>query len=58
MLEVGYKIVGFILLSGLKPIKENETLDNEYQNRFRCQRGTVDSLFTMKQLLKKRCEHG
>ena len=58
MLEVSYKIFGLILLARLKPIKESTTLDHEFQNGFRCQRGTIDSLFTVKQLLKKRNEHG
>ena len=58
MLEVGYKIVGLILLARLKPIKESTTLDHEFQNGFRCQRGTIDSIFIVKQLLKKRSEHG
>ena len=58
MLEVGYKILGIILLTRLKPVKESATLDHEFQNGFRCLRGTIDSVFTVKQLIKKRSEHG
>jgi hypothetical protein len=58
MLEVGYKIIGLILLARLKPIKESKALDHEFQNEFRCLRGTIDSIFTVKQLIKKRSEHG
>jgi len=57
MLEVGYEIVGLTLLGRLKPNKESTTLDHEFQNDFRCQRGIIDSIFTVKQLLKKRSEH-
>ena len=58
MLEVGYKILGIILLARLKPVKESAALDHEFQNGFRCLRGTIDSVFTVKQLIKKRSEHG
>ena len=50
MLEVGYKIIGLILLVRLKPIKESKAIDHEFHNGFRCLRGTVDSIFTVKQL--------
>ena len=58
MLEVAYKIVGNILLMRLKPIKESFNLDHEWQNGFRWLRGCMDSIFTVKQLIKKRSEHG
>ena len=58
MLEVGYKIIGLILLARLKPIKESKALDREFHNGFPCLRGIVDSIFTVKQLIKKRSEHG
>ena len=58
MLEVGYKILGIILLARLKPVKESTALDHEFQNGFRGLRGTIDSVFTVKQLVKKRSEHG
>ncbi len=58
MLEVGYKILGLILLARLKPIKESRALDHECQNGFRSSRGTIDSIFTVKQMIKKRSEHG
>ena len=53
MLEVGYKILGIILLARLKPVKESTALDHEFQNGFRGLRGTIDSVFTVKQLVKK-----
>jgi hypothetical protein len=58
MLEVAYKIVANILLTKLKPIKESVQLDHECQNGFRKLRGCVDSIFTLKQLIRKRAEHG
>jgi hypothetical protein len=58
MLEVAYKIVANILLTRLKPIKESIQLDHESQNGFRRMRGCLDSIFTLKQLIKKRAEHG
>jgi hypothetical protein len=58
MLEVGYKIICLILLARLKPIKESKALDHEFHNGFRCSRGTIDSILTVKQLIKKRSEHG
>ena len=56
MLEVFYKIVGNIILSRLQPIKEDH-LDHENQNGFRPRRGCFDSIFTVKQVMKKRREH-
>ncbi len=58
MIEVGYKILGLILLAHWKPIKESTSLDNKFQNGFRCLLGTVDSVFIVKQLIKKISEHG
>ena len=58
MLEVGYKTLGLFFLARLKPIKESTTLDHEFQNDFRCLRGIIDSVFNVKQLMKKRGEHG
>ena len=59
MLEVAYnKIVANIIRKRLKPIKESIEFDHESQNGFRWQRGCLDSIFTLKQLIKKRAEHG
>ena len=59
MLEVAYKIVALILHSCLSPICESiEHLDHEIQCGFRGGRGTSDAIFTLKQLLRKRREHG
>ena len=57
MQEVFYKIIGNIILGRLKPIKEGP-LDHEYQNGFRPFRGCFDSIFTVRQVIKKRREHG
>jgi hypothetical protein len=56
MLEVCYKIVARILLERLAPIKER--LDHEAQCGFRGGRGGNDGIFTVKQLINKRREHG
>ena len=56
MLEVCYKIVANLLLERLKPIKEG--LDHEAQCGFRSGRGGNDGIFTVKQLINKRREHG
>jgi len=58
MLEAAYKIVANIILTRLKPINESVQLDHEYQNGFRLKRGCMDSIFTLKQLINKRAEHG
>ena len=58
MLEVGYTILGIILLARLKHVKESASLDHEFKNGLRCLRGTIDLVFTVKQLIKKRSEHG
>ena len=58
MLEVAYTIVANILLTRLKPIKKSVQLDHECQNDFRKMRGCVDSIFTLKQLIRKHAEHG
>ena len=56
MLEVCYKIVALLLIERLKPIKE--ALDHEAQCGFRSGRGGCDGIFTVKQLINKRREHG
>jgi hypothetical protein len=56
MLEVCYKIVANILVERLKPIKES--LDHEAQCGFRGGRGGSDGIFTVKQAINKRREHG
>ena len=60
MLEVAYKIIANIFLTKLKPIKESVQLDHECQNDgFRWKRGSMDSIFTLKQLyINKHAEHG
>ena len=58
MREVAYKTVANILLNRLKPIQKSVQLDHESQNGFRRLRGCLDSIFTLKQLIKKRVEHG
>ncbi len=58
ILEVAYKIVANILLTRLKPINKSVQLDHESHNGFRPMRGCLDSFFTLKQLIKKRAEHG
>jgi len=58
MLEVGYKIIGHILLARLKIIKEDaKHLDHEAQCGFRNGRGCTDGTFTVKSLVTKRREH-
>ena len=56
MLEVGSKIVAIVLDVRLTPICES--LDHETQCGFRPGRGTADASFTLKQVLRKRREHG
>ncbi len=46
------------MLTRLKPVKESVQLDHESQNYFRQMRGCLKSIFTLKQLIKKRAEHG
>ena len=58
MLEVGYTTLGLILLARLKPLKESKALDHESRKRFRCSRGTIDSILIAKQFIQKRNEHG
>ena len=58
MLEVGYKIIGHILLARLNIIKEDaKHLDHEAQCGFRNGRGCTDGTFTVKSLVTKRREH-
>ena len=56
MLEVGSKIAAIVINVRLTPICES--LDNETQCGFRPGRGTADASFTLKQVLRKRREHG
>ena len=56
LLEVAYKIVAIILLYRVQPIEEE--LDHESQCGFRPGRGCTDAVFTLKQALRKRHEHG
>jgi len=59
MLEVAYKIVALILHMRLTPICESiDHLDHETQCGFRGERGCADAIFTLKQLIRKRREHG
>ena len=59
MPEVAYKVVANkILHNRLKPFKESVRLDQEKHNGFRWQRGCLNSIFILKQLRKKRVEHG
>ena len=69
MLEVSYKIQAIILNARLEPIVEaldEKTrdgaatcgLDHESQNGFRGKRGCSDGIFTIRQLIAKRREHG
>ena len=56
MLEVAYKIVANLLNERLEPIIES--LDHEAQCGFRRKRGCSDAIFTIRQLIAKRREHG
>ena len=56
MLEVAYKIVANIIRARLNPLIE--ALDHESQCGFRIERGTSDGIFTVKQAINKRREHG
>ena len=56
LLEVAYKIVAIIILSRIQPIEEG--LDHESQCGFRPGRGCADAVYTLKQALRKRREHG
>ena len=47
-----------IICKRLKPVKESIRLDHESQNGFRWHKGCLDSIFTLKQVIKKRAEHG
>eukprot|EP00873_Tetraselmis_striata_P036604 jgi/Tetstr1/456868/TSEL_043540.t1 len=53
MLEAFYKIASNILLARLNPIKEAQ-LEHNSQNGFRSLRGCFNSIFTVKQVIKKR----
>ena len=56
MLEVAYKIVANIILVRLNPTMDS--LDHEAQCGFRRFRGCSDGVFTVKQMINKRREHG
>jgi len=56
MLEVAYKIVANLLNERLEPVIES--LDHEAQCGFRRKRGCSDAIFTVRQLIAKRREHG
>ena len=56
-LEVAYKIVSIVLNARLQPVAESLD-DDESQCGFRPLRGCSDASFTVKQLLRKRREHG
>ena len=56
LLEVAYKIIAIIILARIKPIEEG--LDHESQCGFRPGRGCTDAVFTLKQAIRKRREHG
>ena len=56
LLEVAYKIITIIILARIRPIEES--LDHESQCGFRPGRGCTDAVFTLKQVIRKRREHG
>ena len=56
MLEVAYKIVANLVHVRIEPIIES--LDHEAQCGFRRKRGCSDAIFTIRQLIAKRREHG
>ena len=56
MLECAYKIVANLILERLHPVKES--LDIEPQSGFRRERGSCDAIFSVRQLIAKRREHG
>ena len=56
LLETAYKIIANIIRSRLIPI--SESIDHESQCGFRPGRSTIDSIFSLKAVLKKRKEHG
>ena len=59
LLEVAYKIVANVMHMRLQKVLESrEHVDHEPQCGFRFGRGTCDASFTIKQLIKKRREHG
>jgi hypothetical protein len=59
MLEVAYKIVANILHARLTKVCESvDHVDHEPQCGFRGGRGCGDAIFTLKQLIRKRREHG
>ena len=59
LLEVAYKIVANLMHMRLQVISESvEHVDHEPQCGFRPGRGCSDASFTIKQLIKKRREHG
>ena len=59
LLEVAYKIVANIMHMRLQMILESpDHVDHEPQCGFRSKRGTCDASFTVKQMIKKRREHG
>ena len=59
LLEVAYKIVANILFMRLSPIMESpDHVDHESQCGFRAERGCPDASYTVKQLVRKRREHG
>ena len=59
LLEVAYKIVANVVHMRLQVVLESrDHVDHEPQCGFRTGRGTCDASFTIKQLVKKRREHG
>ena len=59
LLEVAYKIIANIVHMRLQRVLESPAhVDHEPQCGFRSGRGTCDASFTIKQLIKKRREHG
>ena len=59
MLKVAYKIVALILHARLTVVYESvDHVDHETQCGFRGGRGCGDAIFTLKQLIRKRREHG
>ena len=58
MPEVAYKIVAYIFLTRLKPIKESDQLDLESRCGFMVGRGRFDGILTSQQIIMNRHEHG